>query len=453
MAILPYSNLQLKHQNPGAENPLILPIQLICNTSDESLYSNIEINSRRPLKWVKEEKPHEGVAILCGSGPSIADNLEHIKALQKEGGKVFVMNGCANFLYENDIVPDYQVIIDARKETADLVGVAKCHLFASQVHPDCFEDVGNIELWHLQIDNIEDYFPEYNDAYCLIGGAASVGNTATCLVYAMGYRNLQIFGYDSSHKGTEGHAFHQKLNEGDPCASVVFGGKDYIVSLTMKLQAEKFQDTAKELKHLGCNIEVHGDGLLPDMYNMPKEVMTEQEKYQRMWAYPNYRTVAPGELCVDTFLKVVKPSGKVIDFGCGTGRGALKIKEDGCDVLLVDFTDNSRDLQAMVLPFLQHDLTKPFPNIYFSKYGYCTDVMEHIPTENVRQVIENIMNVSEIVFFNISTVSDVIGAIIGQDLHLTVRPHNWWVELFKGLGYSVPWDEERNIASLFVIER
>ena len=451
--ILPYSNLQLKHQNPGAVNPLILPIQLICNTSDEALYSNIEINSRRPLQWVKEEVAHNGMAVLCGSGPSIADNLDDIRWLAASGGKIFAMNGCAKFLSDNGITADYQVIIDAREETSQLVGPATTHLFASQVHPKCFENVDNIELWHLQIDNIDDYLPEYKEAYCLIGGAASVGNTATCLAYAMGYRNLQIFGYDSSHRGTEGHAFHQKMNDGDPCASVRFGNKDYIVSLTMKLQAEKFQDTAKELKQLGCKIEVHGDGLLPDMYNRPKEIMTEREKYERMWAYPNYRSVSPGELCVDTFLQVVKPSGKVIDFGCGTGRGAIKIKEYGCDVLLVDFTDNSRDFQAMVLPFLQHDLTKPFSNIYFSKYGYCTDVMEHIPTEDVFQVIENIMSVSEVVFFNISTISDVMGELIGQDLHLTVKPHQWWIELFKEMGYNVPWEEERNIASLFVIER
>lgn len=451
--ILPYSNLQLKHQNPGAVNPLILPIQLICNTSDEAIFSNIEINSKRPLKWVTGEEAHDGVAILCGSGPSLADKLDDIRWLSASGGKIFAMNGAAKFLYDNGIIPDYQVIIDAREETAQLVGHAKCHLFASQVHPSCFDEVDNAVLWHLQVEGIDDYLSDYEDAYCLIGGAASVGNTATCLAYAMGYRNLQIFGYDSSHRGTAGHAFHQKMNDGDPCASVRFGKKDYICSLTMKLQAEKFQDTAKELKKLGCHIEVHGDGLLPDMFNVPRETMTEQEKYERMWNYREYRTVAPGELCVDVFLQIVKPSGKVIDFGCGTGRGSIKIKESGCDVLLVDFTDNSRDIQAMVLPFLQHDLSKPFTTTVFSKYGYCTDVMEHIPPEQVKQVITNIMNTSEVVFFNISTIPDVCGELIGQELHLTVKPHAWWMDLFKELEYKVTWDEEGNIASLFVVER
>jgi len=148
------------------------------------------------------------------SGPSLADTLDDIRLLVKKGGKVFAMNGAAKFLSEKGIMPDYQVIIDAREETAQLIGPAKEHLFGSQVHPECFKRVPDAKLWHLQVENIDDYLPEYEQSYCLIGGAASVGNTATCLAYAMGYRDLQIFGYDSSHREGKGHAFYQKMNDG-----------------------------------------------------------------------------------------------------------------------------------------------------------------------------------------------------------------------------------------------
>jgi uncharacterized Rossmann fold enzyme len=448
---LPYSNLQLKHWNPGAENPLILPVHVICNTSDEQLHENIRTNSRRPGKWVRQEPEHNGVAVLCGSGPSLADCLDDIRAKRAAGAKIFAMNGAARFLAYNDIMPDYQVMIDARPETAQLVGPAKQHLIASQCHPDTFAKVPNAIVWHLQIEGIEDLFPpEYTGAYCLIGGAASVGNTATCLAYALGYRNLQIYGYDSSHRDGTGHAFSQPMNDGEPCAHVTFGGKDYVCSLTMKLQAEKFQETAKALREMGTHIEVHGSGLLPDMYNAPKEKLTEYEKYERMWAFPEYRSVAPGEICAQTFLDVAKPSGKVIDFGCGTGRGALKLHEAGLDVLLLDFTDNSRDLQAMGLPFLQHDLTKPIPAK--ADYGYCTDVMEHIPPGDVARVVQNVTDAAPVVFFQISTIPDQMGAAIGQDLHLTVRPHEWWRAFLQTYG-EVLWEQEQSIASLFLIRR
>lgn len=449
---LPYANLQVTHQNPGAQNKLVIPVQVVCNTSDEEIYENIRINSRRPGEWVKVEEEHNGIAVLCGSGPSLADQLHKIRNLVNVGAKVFAMNGAANFLHSHGITPDYQVMIDARKETASLVGPAKKHLFASQVHPECWDRAPNAQLWHLQIGAIENEFPEYTKAYALIGGAASVGNTATCLAYAMGYRDLQIFGYDSSHRDGKGHAFHQKMNDGDPCAIVNFNGKEYMVSLTMKLQAEKFQETAKALQEGGCKIEVHGDGLLPAMFANPDVVLSEYEKYERMWQHPEYRVVSPGEMCADRFVDIVnpKPLKRIVDYGCGTGKGSLKLRElTECEIIQTDFTTNSRNENAKDFKFIQCDLTKEIP--ISGDYGFCTDVMEHIEPENVEATIKNIMGSSPLVFFQISTVPDRMGAIIGQQLHLTVKPHKWWKEKFETMGYNVLFDEEQDIASLFVI--
>lgn len=447
---LPYSNLQLKHQNPAAQNPLILPIQVICNTSDEALFDNIRVNSRRNGEWIKAVPAHDGVAILCGSGPSLADSIEEIRAKKDAGGVVFAMNGAAKFLNDKGINPDYQVIIDAREETATLVGPAKRHLFASQVHPACFEKAPEALLWHLQITDIDDYLPEYDEDFVMIGGAASVGNTATCLAYALGYRNLQIYGYDSSHREGKGHAFHQKMNDGDPCALVSFGGKEYLTSLTMKLQAEKFQETARDLKMLGVTMEVHGSGLLPDMFNAPKEILTERQKYERMWAYKAYRINAPGEHCVEVFASKMPKSGSVIDFGCGTGRASIGLKKLGYDVLLVDFAENCRDYDAMVLPFVRHDLTDPLP--HQADMGICTDVMEHLPTVSVDAVIGNIMASVPKAFFQISTAPDCMGAIINQELHLTVKPHDWWIDRLSGFG-KVTFHVEQPHSSMFILER
>ena len=450
---LPYSNLQISHQNKEATKPLILPVQLICNTSDDEIYSNIRENSSLKKKWIQVEKEHDGIAILCGSGPSLADFLGEIKEKQAKGGKVFAMNGAAKFLNENGIIPDYQVMIDARIETADLIGPAKEHLFASQVHPECFKRVPDARLWHLQVGNIENEFPDYEDSYCLIGGAASVGNTATCLAYAMGYRDLQIYGYDSSHRENRGHAFHQKMNDGDPTCHVTFNGKEFIASLTMKLQAEKFQETSAALVSSGCKIEVRGDGLLPEMWRNPKEIISEYEKYKKMWEHKEYRDVSPGEHCANKFVEIVNPDSfyRIIDYGCGTGRGSKKIRDlTGCEVVQIDFTENSRDDDAKDFEFYQHDLLEPIPVI--GDYGFCTDVMEHIEPENINTAITNIMNSSPEVFFQISTVPDVMGSLIGEHLHLTVRPHEWWMKQFSDLGYIVSWDEEHEVSSFFLVK-
>ena len=447
--LLPFHNTKINHWNPGAAMPLVLPVHVICNTSDEQIYTNIHTNSRNGRKWVKQEEAHSRPALLCGSGPSIAQDLEEIARRQAAGATVFALNGCAKFLHDNGIQPDHQVILDARPETGQLLGPAREHLLASQVAPELFDSVPNARIWQLQVGGIDHILPDYDDDFCLIGGAASVGNTATCLAYAMGYRELHLYGYDSSHMDTRGHAFPQPMNDGDPCAVVEFNGKQYVASLTMKLQAEKFMETSKALRDMGATIHVHGTGLLPDLYNAPREALTEVEKYQRMWGIDAYRNLAPGEECAELFLRVAQPHGqRVIDFGCGTGRGALKISEF-CPVLCVDFTDNSRDEAARHLPFVQADLTKPIPAE--APFGYCTDVMEHIPPEDVSTVIRNVMASAQTVFFQISTVPDLLGALINQDLHLTVRPHGWWRDLFISLGHSVQWDRECENAALFLI--
>lgn len=448
---LPFSNLQVKHWNPGATMPLILPVQVICNTSDEDLHANITVNSRRPGEWLAQASAHDGIAVLCGSGPSLADDLPEIRERVSAGAKLFAMNGAAKYLADNGLLPDYQLIIDPREATADLVGPAKQHMFASQVHPACFEKAPSASVWHLQIEGIDDLLPKYDKPFALIGGAASVGNTATCVAYTMGYRELHLYGYDSSHRDNQSHAFRQPMNDGEPCAQVLFNGREYFTSLTMKLQAEKFQQTARALEDAGCKVFVHGSGLLPDMWNAPVEDLTEREKYERMWAIPGYRNIAPGEECVGDFIAIAKPTGVVIDFGCGTGRAAIKLAEAGCEPILVDFAANCRDPQAQIYPFFQLDLSEDIP--LRAEYGLCTDVMEHIPPEDVVKVIGNIMTSARNVFFQISTVPDMAGAAINQRLHLTVMPHGWWHDLFTQMGYTVAFHREGPDASQFLVTR
>jgi hypothetical protein len=452
---LPFANLQVKHWNPGATAPLILPVHVICNTSDEDLHRNIKANSARARQiargWVKSQPAHDRVAVLVGSGPSLADTLEEVRERFTAGDTVFAMNGAANYLNAHGIRPDFQVMIDPREETKQLIGPADDHLIASQCHPSVFDAVPHAKLYHLQIEGIDDDLPEYPHPFALVGGAASVGNTSTVLAYVLGYRTLHLYGYDSSHRDAQSHAFHQKMNDGEPNCIVTWNGRDYRTSLTMKLQAEKAQDTLRLLEGAGVEIHVHGSGLLPDMWNTPPENLPEREKYIRMWAIPGYRRLAPGEDAAAEFLDIVKPDGRVIDFGSGTGRGALALSKAGVDVWMVDFASNCRDNEVLHLPFVEHDLTEPLA--LRAPYGYCTDVMEHIPPGQVETVIRNIMESAGTVFFQIATVPDNFGAVINQRLHLTVEPHDRWRETFTRLGYVVTFDRDIGQQSQFVVKR
>lgn len=443
--------VELRYYNPGATMPLVVPVHVVCNVPDELLFSNIHTNSRNGRPWLKLAVGHSKPALICGSGPSLADTLNDIRSKWLAGATVFAMNGAARFLAENGVMPDYQVILDARKRTKEVVGPARAHLFASQVDPILFDMVPTAEIWHMFFEGMEAQLPEYNDDYCMIGGKASVGNASLGLAYAMGYRHLEVYGLDSSHRGAAGHAFFQAINVNDPVTRVEFNGREYIASLTMKLQADTFHLAAEALMREGCSIEVHGSGLLQDMWRERQQPISEREKYERMWRYPEYRIAAPGEATVEEFLARCQPRGRVLDFGTGTGRAALRISQE-CEVLCLDIADNCRDPAAMGLAFLRCDLSDHIP--VFGNFGYCTDVMEHIPPKNVDSVLRNIAQVvSGETFFQISLIDDVMGGLIGHPLHLSVHPFEWWLSKFVDLGFSIRWSENRGSEAVFIVKR
>jgi SAM-dependent methyltransferase len=441
--------LQLKHQNPGCDEPLYVPVMVVPNTPEEVGNEQIRANGARDLPWLFSVPAHDGVAVICGGGPSLADTEDEIIRLARRGATLFGLNGSATWLADRGLCPEYQLIVDPQEITAALVEPrAPKRLFASQVHPDTGDHA--TMLFHLANIDIEDLLPPDRVAeggYTLVGGGVSVGITALTTAYTLGFRRLHLFGYDSSNRGVETHAYSQPHNSMIPNISVEWAGKTYLASMPMKVQAEAFQRFAPALIEAGCEIEVYGSGLLPAMWHI--EPMTEREKYQKLWAREDYRRWAPGEDTVGTFRRIVKPDGLVIDFGCGTGRAALEMDEAGLDVLCVDFTDNCRDKAAMRLRFFEWDLTKRLP--VSAPYGYCTDVMEHIPPEDVPTVIANIMASTPAAFFQIATVPDNFGAVIGQKLHLTVQPHEWWAEQFAG--YSIEWQEAGAVHSCFYIKR
>jgi hypothetical protein len=183
--------------------------------------------------------------------------------------------------------------------------------------------------------------------------------------------------------------------------------------------------------------------------------MIESQKYEKVWQHQVYRQMAPGEHSADLFLELAKPKhgDTVIDFGAGTGRGALKISK-ACNVRMLDFAVNclDDDVRASLgerLSFTQHDLTTPITGL--ESYGYCTDVMEHIPTDDVPKVLRNVVHAARRVFFQISCQPDNLGALIGEQLHLTVKPYEWWLKQFNDLHCTILFERHDDNYCLFYV--
>ena len=186
----------------------------------------------------------------------------------------------------------------------------------------------------------------------------------------------------------------------------------------------------------------------------------EKDLYKMMWDKPEYRQVAPGENIAHEFLKQAKPKqgATVLDLGCGTGRGGLNLAFfGGLDVTMGDFADNCLDkdivpmleTQKHALRFVEADLSQPLP--VQAAYGFCTDVMEHIRPHHVDQVIENCLTACQHVFFQISTVDDKAGVLVGHKLHLSVHPYEWWLKKLKDHKCIIHWSNKTDNTCLFYV--
>lgn len=248
-----------------------LELEISCNLATEEIFNNVRYAATLHHPWIDGLETHDGHAVIVGGGPSIGEYPEEIKRRKQEGQKIFALNNAFSWCQRQGIEPDYQVMVDGR---ADNVGFVPVYaflgtklLYASQVHPKVFQEaeaIAPIEIWHPVIDGIQDIIGK-DKRYALIGGGSTVGLRAMCLAYVMGYRQLHLYGFDSSFKQGSHHAYTQNLNEGQRVITLTCDDREFDAAPWMVSQAEEFLGIASALLSAGCQITVHGDGLLPHM--------------------------------------------------------------------------------------------------------------------------------------------------------------------------------------------
>lgn len=159
----------------------------------------------------------------------------------------------------------------------------------------------------------------------------------------------------------------------------------------------------------------------------------EQQKYERMWRFDQYRgdhVTAHAQEAIA--LMGMQPGDSIVDFGAGAGYASAYLQDAGLRVLAVDIASNAMSNEiASRVPYLIGNLWE-MPVDIIADWGFCCDVMEHIPTAHVHDVLAFIArSTRRSAFLSISLRADGCGRLIGQPLHLTVRPIDWWIRTLR----------------------
>lgn len=411
--------------------------ELPVNNSTEAITENVRINALRKLTQLQQHEWRDRPVLVVGGGPSLIDYLPVLRAYRKDCD-VLAINGAYKFLRSEGIEADHFMMIDSRRDNLVHVenpSLQTNHCLASQVHPEVFDELEGypVTLFNLGTEATLKALGEGRKRFL----HAPIGMASVHAIYvaaALGYRTQLLFGYDFSQKGRDAYAaYDQPMNKPDEAIEINLGGRVFLTSIALARTAEQFvRAVSPVINACKLDIQLYSDGLLSEVLKQGASTAPveerERDKYEAMWGIDLYRGVSPGLKYIPDAVKYLKmPIGSAIaDYGCGTGRAVRELAALGYAAVGVDIAANCNEEP---IPFVQCALWDA-DKLPVVDYGFSTDVLEHIPPEKLRETLKAIHDTVEVAcYFNIDTIADSFGAMIGQQLHLTVMPAGDWEAL------------------------
>lgn len=160
---------------------------------------------------------------------------------------------------------------------------------------------------------------------------------------------------------------------------------------------------------------------------------SERTKYEKMWGFEQYRDNKTNVQLAKQFIELLGAplsSASIMDIGCGPGYASSYFHSMGMRVIAVDIASNALEQKNRGVFDFYCGAVWNLPEHLSADYGFCTDFMEHVPTERVEATLSAIRAcVHNKVYFQISLREDGCGKLINDVLHLTVRPYDWWLRM------------------------
>lgn len=244
--------------------------KVVGNVSDEVLEANCRYAMTLQAEMLAAQyiAPKPNKLLIVGGGPSLKECLGEIALAQKGGASIWALNNAFSYLLAHGIEADAQLLMDARAENEDFVPEkTKANLlYSTQCHRSVLEKgirMGRVILWNPSIAPILDILNEHKKIGAVVAGGSSVGLKALGLAHLFGFKEVHLYGYDSSYRAGENHAYSQSLNSKENTLEITIGKRKFKSAYWMVVQTEEFRESLPNFIKLGMEISVHGDGLLP----------------------------------------------------------------------------------------------------------------------------------------------------------------------------------------------
>ena len=240
-----------------------------CIADDATLTAHVHSALARALPVVGQHPVNQDVAVLVGSGPSLDGQLDSIKRQQAKGRPIVAIKDAHDWLLQHGVCPDFAVVIDPtenqwqcfRRKQSPIT-----YFVASQCHPLMFDHLADqrVHVFHLMFNHGKAYPPNT----VMIGGCTTTGLRAITLFYTMGFRRVELYGFDSCY--LHGHlrvdSAWTRPDETQTPIQIVVGDRTFHCNPGMAAQADEFQHVFTMMPDMF--VQSYGDGLLTAILNL-----------------------------------------------------------------------------------------------------------------------------------------------------------------------------------------
>lgn len=234
-------------------------IGMVANVPLDQIRKQIKHSATLDLPRLTSKPPHDTPVAIVGGGPSLSDpiTLAQLNRDFSAGCKIWALNATYDWLLEHGLVADAHVILDARVDNAGFLHNSHketTYYISSQCNWAVFDKLARArsrpKVIRMDLDTMGD---------C----GTTVGTHAILASFVEGFRDIHLYGFDSSYREDAGHAYRQGMNDSERVVEAHIGDRVFKAAPWMVRQAQDFEGIARDIVAAGGRIIVHGDGLLP----------------------------------------------------------------------------------------------------------------------------------------------------------------------------------------------